>query len=130
MRNRNLYLVAFLVIVVIFFVVWPSHILLPQSEKKFVELAELITLETEHGWSIAQQPRNTGPYRLSLKMGKPCLMRGESVRGLTCRLRDDQGEVIEEVKLNALTETDQMVIYLDTADGLKTMAVLKKQLDN
>ena len=97
------------------------------SEPRYVELSELITLELTNGWVVSNSPRLPGPYKITDNSGRPCLMHGEPVRGLNCKIVNDFGEIIEEAKLKTVIDIDQMVIYLDTSNGNRTLAVLNRK---
>jgi hypothetical protein len=45
---------------------------------------------------------------------------------MTCRVRDDGGTVIEEVRLESDPAFDQLVVFLDTARGVQTLVVMRR----
>jgi|GEM_PF-5240880 len=70
------------------------------------------------GWQLHTPPPHPGPYRP---------LPGESVSasgGMVCRVWD-HGAVVEELRLEINPAFDQMVVYLETPGGRRTMAVLK-----
>jgi hypothetical protein len=90
---------------------------------RFTDLDTALAPEMMHGWELAVPPKAAGPYRL-LK-GGPVLGRNPSA-GLTCQIKAPNGEVLEEISLRGIEGCDQSVVYLETADGRRTMAALKR----
>jgi hypothetical protein len=87
---------------------------------QFTDLDAALAPEEAHGWKVEIPPKQAGPYRRL--PGEPVL----AAEGMVCRLTNEQGAVVEEVKLQPIQGYDQAVVYLETADGKKTMAVLKR----
>ncbi len=50
--------------------------------------------------------------------------------GLVGRIRDNNGVVVEEIKLVGAADYDQCVVWLETADGHRTLAGLKRAHGN
>jgi hypothetical protein len=101
------------------------HYVRPQgtAPPSFTDLDTALAPEKAHGWAVTVPPRREGPYRRL--PGGPVLAR-DPADGLVCRLTDEKGVVVEEIKLQGIEGCDQAVVYLETADGKKTMAALKR----
>ena len=74
------------------------------------------------GWKLHIPPPHPGPYRM---LPEASVVVGDAKSGAICRVRDTSGAVVEELKLEANPEFDQMVVHLETPGGRQTMAVLK-----
>jgi hypothetical protein len=89
----------------------------------FTDLDTALAPEKAHGWELAIPPKREGPYRLL--PGGPVLGRVPA-SGLECRIRNAEGAVVEEIRLQGIEGCDQSIVYLETADGHTTMAALKR----
>ena len=94
-------------------------------ERPFADLSVVLSQEVPRGWELHIAPAEPGPYRLLL--GGAMLGNGEGT-GLTCRVVDDDGAVLEELSLRGTCEYDQLVVYLETPGGRRTLATLKRML--
>jgi hypothetical protein len=100
--------------------VW-VHTRVRPAPPAFTDLHTALAPERVHGWELAVPPKRSGPYRLL--PGGPVLGRNPAT-GLVGRLRDASGAVLEEIKLRGAEDRDQSIVYLETADGERTMAAL------
>jgi hypothetical protein len=95
----------------------------PQPEVPFTDLDTALASATSNGWTVSVPPKRPGPYRLV--PGGPVLGSSDGA-GLECRIKDQTGTVVEEIRLVGTADLDQSVVYLETADGQTTMAALKR----
>lgn len=101
--------------------VWVQTRVRSQSRPEFADLDTALEPLRDHGWELSVPPNRGGPYRL-LPDGS-CLGPNPAM-GLSGRVRDTNGAVVEEINLRGLEGRDQSIAYLQTADGSVTMAVL------
>jgi hypothetical protein len=123
-RRRQLWGIIFVAVAVTVAVVFSNRpTAKPQPEVPFTDLDTALAPAKAHGWTVSVPPKRSGPYRLL--PGGPVLGSSESA-GLECRIKDQTGTVVEEIRLVGTADLDQSVVYLETADGQKTMAALKR----
>ncbi len=91
-----------------------------RQERPFVSLEAVVA--GYDGWAVVAPPRLPGPYRKSLAGGS-CLGPGGS---MICRAQDDDGTVIEEVRLQGDPAYAQLVVSLGTASGGRTLVVMRR----
>jgi hypothetical protein len=89
--------------------------------RPFTDLDTAVAPDAAHGWKLAVSPRYPGPYRLQGAAASSGIG-----HGLTGRVCDANGAVLEELKLEPIQETDQSIVYLETRSGRLTMAALKR----
>lgn len=124
MRVRWRLLVGFVVLlgavaVVLWFAPWGRHTEpAARPEPPFVSLEAVVA--SYAGWEPVAPPRLPGPYR---PLGGHALGAGNST---TSRVRDDAGAVVEEVGVEGDSAFDQMVVFLDTASGGRTLVVMRR----
>ena len=123
MKRRRPAWVGLVVIALVAAAFAADHFLRSRSAAptQFTDLDTALAPVKAYGWELASPPKREGPYRLL--PGGPILA-GE---GLVSRLTNEQGVVEEEVKLQGIEGYDQAVVHLETADGKKTIAVLKRR---
>ena len=100
-----------------------NHPAPPGANRSFTDLETALASGGPRGWELHARPPHPGPYRLI--PGGDMLGRTEGT-GLTCRVYDDRGKVLEEVRLKAIPGCDQLVVYLEAPGGHRTMAVLRR----
>jgi len=123
-RRRQLWGITFVAVALTIAVVFLNRDKAkPQTEIPFTDLDTALTPATAHGWTVSVPPKRLGPYRLI--PGGPVLGSSEGA-GVECRINDQTGTVVEEIRLVGTADIDQCVVYLETADGQKTMAALKR----
>ena len=93
----------------------------PDPPPAFTDLHTALAPERANGWELAIPPKRGGPYRL---LAGGAVLGRNPASGLSCRLRDEAGAVVEEIKLQGAGDRDQSVVYLETAGGERTMAAL------
>jgi len=94
-----------------------------EANHPFTDLETALASGGPRGWELQTRPPRPGPYRLI--PGGEMLGRNEGT-GLTCRVHDDRGMILEEVRLKAIPGCDQLVVYLEAPGGHRTMAVLRR----
>ena len=123
-RRRQLWGIAFVAVAVTLGLVFSNRDKAkPQPAVPFTDLDAALAPATADGWAVSVPPKRPGPYRLL--PGGPVLGSSEGA-GLECRIKDQTGTVVEEIRLVGTADLDQSVVYLETADGQKTMAALKR----
>ena len=90
--------------------------------RPFTDLETALAQEAPLGWELHRPPQLHGPYRM---VPGGSLYDHKSKATVTSRITDDEGRVLEEVRLEA-TEFDQLVVFLETLHGRRTIAVLKR----
>ena len=129
MRRRLLFLLfAVNAIVACMLLAWPR--IAPTATKPtmpgpppFTSLE--VALETKLGWTLHIPPQHPGPYRL-IPGG---MMAGEPPTKTTSYVNGEDGEVLEEIRIDPNKELDQSIVWLETPTGRRTMAVLKRKRD-
>lgn len=123
-RRRLLVLLAVAAVAGASAAAWLAHhSTAPLAERPFTDLATALANDGPHGWELHIAPREAGPYRL-LRDGS--VLGGSPQTEMTCTVRDSSGAVLEEVKLKGDPAFDQVVKYLETPSGRKTMVVLRR----
>jgi hypothetical protein len=121
-RRRLLVLLIVAIVAGASFAAWRHAPAVAARERPFTDLNTALA-EGPRGWELHIAPRHPGPYRLRPE-GPVLGLNPQSE--LICRVRDSAGTVLEEVKLKGNPAFDQTVVYFDTPDGRKTMAVLRR----
>jgi hypothetical protein len=75
-------------------------------------------------WELHIRPQHPGPYRLLPGSNHLGQTEGTSLAG---RVFGDKGDVLEELRLQGQPGYDQLIVYLETPDGRRTMAALKRK---
>jgi len=123
-RRRQLWGITFVAVALTIAVVFLNRDKAkPQTEIPFTDLDTALAPATADGWAVSVPPKRPGPYRRF--PGGPVLGSSQGA-GLECRIKDQTGTVVEEIRLVGTAGLDQSVVYLETADGQKTMAALKR----
>ncbi|MDY3553020.1 hypothetical protein R5W24_002110 [Gemmata sp. JC717] len=91
-------------------------------ERPFVPLEAIAA--SHRGWDVVAPPQLPGPYRLSPRGGS--LLGAGNGGSMTNRVRNDSGAVTEEVLLKCDPAFDQLVVFLDTAGGDRTLVVMRR----
>ena len=91
--------------------------------RPFTDLDTAIADAAPEGWELHRSPSIPGPCRLL--PGGMMLGRGEG-RSMTCRVTNADGVVTDELRLESTPEYDQEAVFLETIDGRRTIAVLKR----
>lgn len=93
---------------------------------EYGSLDEALEALRESRWEVAMPPRQPGPYRLASVSGM-MLSAGSDGREVSCVIRDTDGSVREEVKLQQFEHFDQMLVDIESANGLSTAVVLQRR---
>lgn len=96
----------------------------PPTERPFTDLETALAPTAQHGWELHIRPRHPGPYRLlpsGATLGRGA--KGQAVGGFE---RDKNGAVLEELRLEGHPDYDLAIVSLDTPDGCRTIAALKR----
>ena len=95
----------------------------PPTERPFTDLETALAPEAKHGWVLHIAPRHPGPYRL--RPGGSVLGQGKGTAMIGYE-RDKNGAVVAELRLEGNPEYDQAIVNLETPDGCRTVAGLKR----
>jgi hypothetical protein len=93
------------------------------ADRPFTDLDTALASYLSAGWTVSTPPKQPGPYRpfpgetseLPAGQGNAMAFRGSN-----------GGAVTEELRLESDPNFDQLVVYLETQDRRRTVAVLKR----
>ena len=91
------------------------------SEASFTNLDTALAPVKAQGWELLVPPKHPGPYRL-----QPQGPISGNATGLSARIKDASGAVVEEITLEPIPGADLTIVYLETPDKRLTMAALKR----
>lgn len=89
----------------------------------YTDLETALAPMAASGWELSVPPKLSGPYRLLSEGG---MIGNSEDAGLGGVLHDPSGNLVEEIKLRGLADYDQTIVYLETADGQRTLSAMKR----
>ena len=95
----------------------------PPAGPAFQDLDTVLAGYYKNGWSVLVPPKREGPYRI-VPEDHPILPRNSTKGGAHRRIQSASG--VEEIDLKGPVDYDQALIELDTADGYRTLVLLKR----
>jgi hypothetical protein len=95
----------------------------PSTERPFTDLDTALAPHLSAGWQVSTPPKQPGPYRAL--PGETSELPAGKGNAMAFRVWEG-GAVAEELRLESNPAFDQLVVYLETEAGRRTIAVLKR----